>query len=174
MLRPLLAAACALLVPAAAGAQAPAQPPIVESAADLAYGFCPLFLAGKFSLTGPELARHGFDPAVQTQQHPRYGEIRTVWATRGDGELSFGGVPGKVCNVVVLGPEREAALLRLREDLPFMGLPFVPTPHTGEQIEGAAVETFKAPVKGQFLYVQLIRTSAPLPALSVQLFATDK
>jgi hypothetical protein len=174
MLRPLLAAACALLVPAAAGAQGPAQPPIAESAADLAYGYCPLFLAGKFSLTGPELARHGFAPAVQTQADPRFGEIRTAWAKRGDGELSFGGAPGKVCSVVVIGPGREAALDRLRRSMVYMGLNFVATPHTGERVEGVTVETFKAPVPGQFLYVQLIQASAPLPVLSVQLFAMEE
>jgi hypothetical protein len=174
VLRPLLAAACALLLPAAAGAQDPPRPPIAESAADLAYGYCPLYLAEQFSLTGPELARHGFAQKVETQQDPRFGEMRLVSAKRDDGELIFGGAAGKTCTVIISGPQREAALSKLRETMGFTGLSFQPVPHTGAQIEGIKVETFKAPVERQFLYVQLIEAGGATPMVSAQLFGMEE
>ena len=172
MLRPLLAAACAVLLPAAAGAQA-REYSAEEIASDLAYGFCPLFLAGQFPLTSPQLAERGFGPAIQKQPHPRVGEMSLVSAKRADGEIAFGGAQGKVCTVVVMGEKRDAALAKLRETMSWTGLNFEPTPHTGPQIPGVSVETFKAPVEGQFLHVQLIQASGPTPMVSVQLFATE-
>jgi hypothetical protein len=166
----LLAAGFALLLPAGADAQ-PRQYSTEEIAADLAYGFCPLFLADSFSLTAPELAERGFAPAVARQQNPRFGEIRMVTARRSDGEVSFGGAAGKACNVVVTGEKRAAALGKLREAMSWTGLDFKPAPHRGATISGVKVETFKAAVDGQFLYVQLIETGGPVPAVSAQLFA---
>ncbi len=174
MLRPLLAAACFALLPAAAGAQDLPQPPIAESAADLAYGYCPLFLGGQFSLTAPELTRHGFGPDIQTQTNPRFGEVQVVNAKREDGALAFGGAPQKTCTVVVAGPQREAALARLRSSMSMMGLSFVPVPHTGARIEGVQVESFRAPIDSQFLHIQLIQASGPTPVVSAQLYVTDE
>ena len=79
MLRAFAAAASLLLLPAAATAQE-RQFSIEEIAADLAYGFCPLFLAGQFSLTAPELAARGFGTAIVKQPHPRVGEMCLVSA----------------------------------------------------------------------------------------------
>ena len=164
------AAGFVLLLPAGVAAQ-PRQYSTEEIAADLAYGFCPLFLANSFSLNAPELAERGFAPAVARQQNPRFGEIRMVTAKRADGEVAFGGAAGKVCSVVVSGEKRSAALAKLRETMAWTGLDFKPAPHSGAAIPGVKVDTFKAAVDGQFLYVQLIETGGPVPAVSAQLFA---
>jgi hypothetical protein len=145
-----------------------------EIAADAAYGLCPLFLAGQFPLSSPQLAERGFGSAVQKQSHPRFGELQMVAVTRAEGEIAFGGAPGQVCMVVVTGAGRDAALARLRETMSFMGLPFEPVPHQGRQLEGVTVDTFKAPVEKQFLNVQLIQSKGPTPSVSAQLFATNQ
>jgi hypothetical protein len=173
VLRALAAGALCLPAPAAAAAQ-DRQWPIDEIAADLAYGYCPLFLAGQFSLTGPELAERGFAPAVQTQPHPRMGEISMVSAKRPDGEIAFGGAPGKTCTVVVNGPKRGAALARLRESMAYMGLDFAATANIGPDVPGVAMQTFKAPVDGQQLYVQLFDAGGPTPVVMAQLFVTEE
>lgn len=178
--RLLAAAACALLPPSAAAAQ-PAMPraldeqrPIDEDAADLAYGFCPLYLAGEFSLTGPQLEARGFSKAVQKQPHPRVGEMEMVTSKRADGEIGFGGAAGKACTVVVTGSKREAVVARLRKNMAFMGLDMKPTASPGPKIAGVTVETFKAPVEGQVLYVQIVQATAPAPTVAAQLFVMDK
>ena len=179
MLRTLVAA-CALMLPVAASAQVDEQRPfdeprpIDEDAADLAYGFCPLYLAGQFSLTGPLMESRGFDKTVRKQPHPRVGEMEMVSSKRADGELGFGGAAGKACTVVVTGPKRDAALARLRQSMAFMGLDLKPTANPGPAVPGVAVETFKAPVEGQMLYVQLVQASAPTPVVAAQLFVMDK
>lgn len=171
---PTLAAACALMLSAAAPAQFDEQRPIDEDAADLAYGYCPLYLAGQFSLTGPFLESRGFDKTIRKQPHPRVGEMEMVSSKRADGELGFGGAVGKACTVVVTGPKREAALTRLRKSMAFMGLDLQPTADPGPAVDGLAVETFKAPVAGQMLYVQLVQATAPIPIVAAQLFVMDK
>ena len=163
------AAACALLLPSAASAQ-PRSYEVAEIAGDLAYGFCPLFLANAFPLTDPRLAERGFSPAIAKQPNARFGELQMVNAKRADGEVAFGGVPGKICTVVVIGDKRAAALARLRESMSWIGLDFKPAPHTGAKLPGVAVETFKAPVDGQVLVVQLIEAGGATPSVSAQLF----
>ena len=182
MLRFAAAAACALMLPAAASAQASkplefdAPRPIDEDAADLAYGFCPLYLAGQFSLTGPLLESRGFGKTISRQPHPRVGEMEMVSSKRADGELGFGGAAGKACTVVVTGPKRDAALTRLRKNMAFMGLDMKPAANPGPDAAGVAVETFKAPmpIGDQMLYVQLIRASAPIPVVAAQLFVMER
>ncbi len=163
------ATACALLLPAAASAQ-PRTYEMAEIAGDLAYGFCPLFLAGAFPLTDARLAERGFSPAIARQANARFGELQMVNAKRSDGEIAFGGVAGKICTVVVTGDKRADALTRLRETMSWTGLDFKPAPHTGAQLQGVTVETFKAPVDGQVLVVQLIQSGGAIPAVSAQLF----
>jgi hypothetical protein len=172
MLRRLAAASCLLLLPAGASAQ-DRQWPIEEIATDLAYGFCPLYLAGQFSLTGPELAERGFGATVETKQDARFGQVSVVTAKRPDGEVTFGGVAGKTCTVVVAGPSREAALAKLHETMSYMGLDFAPTANLTPDITGTAVETFKAPVEAQILYLQLIEAGGPTPAVIAQLFVME-
>lgn len=171
-----LAAATASAPAAGQPAGAPVrQQPIGEVAADLAYGFCPLFLAGHFSLTGPELAERGFGKTVVRQPHPRVGEMSLVEAKRPDGSIAFGGAAGKACTVVVGGgASREAVLAKLRTSMAFMGLDFKPTANVGPDLPGVKVETFKAPVDAQMLYVQLVQAEKPVPTVAAQLFAMDK
>ena len=176
----LAAGALAFAAEGEASAQVRDQP-IDEVAADLAYGFCPLFLAGQFSLTGPELEARGFGKTIVRQPHPRVGEMRLVEAKRPDGEIAFGGAAGKACTVVVNAPKgRSAVIGRLRSSLSFMGLDFKPAASPGPTVpvalKGVSVETFRAPVENQFLYVQHVQVggasgSGPIIA---QLFAMDK
>jgi hypothetical protein len=169
----LLLTAAALLLPAAASAQG-ADKPIDEIAADLAYGYCPLYLAGQFALEGnPQLAGLGFAAKVEKRQHPRFGEFEQVSLKRADGEIGFGGAARKACNVVVIGAKREAALARLRSSMSLMGLEFKPAPSSPAPA-GITIETFKAPVEGQFLNVQLIQGGGPTPMVSAQLYATEE
>lgn len=167
------AALLLLSIPAAAAAQLREQP-IDETAADLAYGLCPLFLAGQLTLTGPELAERGFGKDVMKQPHPRIGEMSLVGARLPDGEIAFGGAAGKACTVVVTGAKRPAVLARLRSSMAFMGLDFKPAPAPGPPLAGVTVETFRAPVEGQMLYVQLVQSGGATPAVTAQLFAMDK
>ena len=173
MKRALAASACLLLAAAPAAAQ-PREWPIDEMAADLAYGFCPLYLAGQFSLTGPELAERGFGSTISRQPHPRVGEMETVSAKHEDGEIVFGGAAGKACTVVVTGPKRPEALAKLRSSMAYMGLDFQPAPAPGPSIAGVTAETFKAPVDGQMLYLQLVQADVPVPTVAAQLFAMEK
>ena len=172
-MRNLLALTCLLIAAAPAGAQQ-REWPIEEMAADLAYGFCPLYLAGQFSLTGPELAERGFGSTVTRQPHPRVGEMETVTAKHKDGELSFGGAAGKACTVVVSSPKRPEVLAKLRANMAFMGLDFQPVANPGPAVAGVTAESFKAPVEAQFLYVQLVQAEVPVPTVAAQLFATEK
>lgn len=177
MLR-ILAAALLLPLPAAAAAQVREQP-IDEIAADLAYGFCPLFLAGKFSLTGPELEERGFGKTIVRRPHPRVGEISLVEAKLPDGQIQFGGAAGKACTVIVSAPRstRAAVLATLRSNMTFMGLDFKPAESPGPSVPGlaaATIETFRAPVENQFLYLQHIQMDEPAGLVVAQLFVTDK
>jgi hypothetical protein len=179
MLRSLVVAACALTLSAPASAQVGDRPfdaprPIDEEAADLAYGYCPLYLAGQFSLTGPLLESRGFGKTIAKQPHPRVGVMEMVTSKRDDGEIGFGGAVGKACTVVVTGPKRDAALARLRKSMAFMGLDMKPVANPGPAVAGLTVETFKAPVEGQMLYVQLIEGRTPAPTVAAQLFVMDK
>ena len=131
-------------------------------------------LAGQFSLTGPELAERGFGKNVVKQPHPRVGEMSLVEAKRPDGSIAFGGAAGKACTVVVGGASREAVLGKLRSSMAFMGLDFKPTANVGSDLPGVKVETFKAPVDAQTLYVQLVQAEKPVPTVAAQLFAMDK
>lgn len=168
-----LLAAAAVLLPVPTGVTAqPREYSVEEIAGDLAYGFCPLFLAGSFPLDSPQLAERGFAPAVQTQQNARFGPVATVTAKRADGEITFGGVAGKFCTVVVAGGRRTEALARLREAMSWSGLDFKPAAQKGPTLPGVAAETFKAPVEGQMLNLQLVQLSGPTPAVTAQLFVT--
>jgi hypothetical protein len=181
-MRTIAAAALLFLLLSPPGGRAPAQgrgQPIDEVAADLAYGLCPLFLAGQLSLTGPELAGRGFGTTILKQPHPRIGEMNLVNARLADGEIAFGGAAGKACTVVVKSPRRAAVLSTLHRNMAYTGLDFKPAPAPGPAVAGvpsSAIETFKAPAGGQFLYVQLVSVSGPGGAGPVvaQLFVTDR
>lgn len=145
--------------------------PVEEITADLIYGFCPLYLSSQFPLTGnPMLAERGFGEEILKTPNPRFGELEQVTAVKPDGNVAFGGVPGKVCNVTVTGANFDTVLAKLHSDMGFMGLEFQPDPaNTGDR-GSAKLETFKAPVDGQFLYLQLVRVSGDEPAVAAQMF----
>jgi hypothetical protein len=142
-----------------------------ENVADLAYGFCPLYLAGQFPLTGNEqLTGRGFGQDVLKTPNARFGELEQVIASQPDGTIAFGGVPGEVCNVTVTGADFDKVFDKLHSDMAFMGLDFQPdAANTGDR-GGASLETFKAPAEGQMLYVQLVRVSGDQPAVAAQMF----
>ena len=173
MVNRLLGAAAALLLASAAPAQ-PREYGYEEIASDLAYGFCPLFLAGQFPLNSPQLAERGFGTAIEKQPNPRFGELEVVTLKRADGEIAFGGAAGKVCTVVLGGGKRAAALEKLRETMSWTGLDFKPVPNHVAPPAGVEVETFRAESGAQALYVQLIEAGGPTPAAMAQLFVMDK
>lgn len=165
-----LAAGAALAGPAAAQ---PREYGFAEIAADLAYGFCPLFLAGQFPLTSPQLAERGFGTGIVTEPHPQFGEVRLVTVKRAEGDIAFGGASGKLCTVVVRGSGRQAALAHLRKTMSYTGLDFKPVP-TPAAPGGVGVQAYKAAVQGQFLNVQLIEGPESEPVTVVQMFATNQ
>jgi len=169
----LIVAAQSLASAAPASAQ-PREYGFAEIAADMAFGFCPLFLAGQFPLTSPELAARGFAAEIQKQANSRVGELQVVSVKRAEGEITFGGAPAKVCTVVIMGSGRDAALAHLREAMSYGGLDFKPVAHNGPQIEGLTVEAFKAPIEGQFLNLQLIRGGGPTPMVMAQMYVTEE
>ena|GEM_PF-2787037 len=175
-----LAAALALLLappPAAAPAtpaELRAQQPIEELAADLAYGFCPLLLVGELKLDNSQLTEHGFGTKVEKLTDPRFGELSFLGAKRPDGEIAFGGAAGKACSVVVQGPKLPAVMARLKSAMVLTGLRFAATANLTPAPPGVAVETFRAAVDKQFLYLQLIDAGGPKPAVLAQLFVMDK
>ena len=171
-IRLLAAAAAAALLAAPASAQRTYG--YEEIASDLAYGFCPLFLAGMFPLDSPQLAERGFGKEVATQPNPRFGEVSMVTVKRAEGTISFGGAAGKVCTVVATGNKRAAALARLRETMAWTGLDFKPAEHNGPKLPGVTIDTFKAPADAQFLNVQLIDIAGEEPSIVAQLFATEE
>jgi hypothetical protein len=169
-----LAAAAALLLAPPSVAELRAGQPVDEVAADLAYGLCPQFLAGALPLTSSELTDRGFSATVSKQPHPRFGELSMVGAKRPDGEIGFGGAAGKVCTVAVQGPKLPAVLARLKSSMRLMGLPFTATRNLTPDVPGIKVETFKAPIDKQILYLQLIDAGGPKPSVLAQLFVMDK
>lgn len=171
--RLVLAAAALVLAPAASAQNT--DKPIAEAAADLAYGYCPLYLSGQFAITGnPVLKDLGFTETVDTRQHAR-GEIKVVGAKRADGELGFGGVKDQICQVIVMGPNRAAAWDMLHKNMAFAGFDLKPDPANTGPKNGAKVETYKAPLDGQFVYVQLVQADVgPTPMVMAQIFVMDQ
>ena len=168
----LLAAAAALLTPGAASAQQ-REFAFEEIVTDLAYGYCPLFLANQFSLNAPELAERGFGKTIEKKATAR-GEIELVSLKRADGEIAFGGAAGRNCTVVIMGEKRSTALAKLREAMSWTGLDFKPAPPSAAAPPGVTIESFKAAVEDQFLYVQLIQGGGPTPVVMAQLYALEK
>jgi hypothetical protein len=146
---------------------------IDEIATDLAYGFCPLYLANQFPLSGNvELSQRGFGADIARTPDARFGEMEQVFAIRPDGNVGFGGVPGLVCSVTVTGADLDAVLARWHSDMSFMGFAFQLDPAQSGERGTATVETYKAPIEGQVLNLQLARLSAPQPAVVAQLYGT--
>lgn len=144
--------------------------PVEEVAADVSYGFCPLYLTEQFPLTGnPLLAERGFGETVQTSHNDRFGEIEQVVAVLPDGAVAFGGASGQVCTTTVTGDNLEIVWAQLHKSMSYMGFDFQPDPENTGDRGTSKLETFKAPVEGQQLYLQLARTTEPT-AVVAQLF----
>jgi hypothetical protein len=165
-------AACAALIPQPALAQD--LPPIEESAADLAFGYCPLFLADKFSLTGAELKKHGFGTDISKVVHPTHGELTTVSSRRPDGEILFGGQAGRVCTVTIAGSKHGSALAKLRTSMSFMGVNMKPVKSPASVPPVLTIESFRGAVGEQFLNLQLLTVGGPTPAVMTQMFVTGE
>lgn len=182
----LLLAGSLALMPAAARAEddkpfsaddffsQPREYTVEEIASDLAYGFCPLFLARQFGLDDPQLAERGFGTDIETAPDERFSEINMVTAKREDGRIAFGGSKGKACILVIDGPQREAALTALRERMSWTGLDFQPVDAPGPAVTGATIETFRAAVEDQFLYLQLNQIGAANPLVSAVMYAQEQ
>jgi len=144
-----------------------------EVAADMSYGFCPLFLAGQFPLTdNPRLAERGFGNTITKKRDTRFGEFAQVIRKVADGGVAFGGVAGKVCSVTITGANLDKIYLRLRKDKALTGIEFEADAKQSGQKGAALVEAYKGQVEGQMLNLQLIRMKKPAPAIVVQLFGT--
>jgi hypothetical protein len=160
-----LLAGSLVLMPTFASAQDGAAPSgerefaIEEIAADLTYGFCPLYLVGQFPLTGnPQLAERGFGEAI-TRTPTQAGVLETVELKRPDGTVDFGGYPDQSCMVVVTDADAAKVFDKLRQNMSFMGLDFQAA-GVQNSPEGQ-FQYFKAPFDGQMLYVQLGRIIEP-------------
>lgn len=163
-------AVTALLLLAAAPVEAGSE---IDGVADkLVYDFCPRFLSEEFPLTGnSELAKLGFSEKIESRQHPQFGLMQVVSAERSDGGLAFGGASGTICSVVISGPNRAAALAALRTGIPDE---FKPASLPIPAVAGVTIQTLKAPVDDQFIYLQLIEAGGPTPAVIAQLFVMEE
>lgn len=146
-----------------------------EIAADLAYGLCPLFLAGQLDLEANYLLEErGFASKVKLRQVEPHGEIGEVTAIRPDGSIHFGGAPGRLCNVTVNGTSRDETLDRLRSHMMLMGLVLQPDPANSGTFGATTIEAFAGPAENQILHVQLGVTEVPVPSVIAQLYVTDE
>ena len=118
---------------------------------------CPLYLSGQFAITGNPvlkdfaLRRDDFDAAESARRdqvgrrQARRRRTRFWRSTRkslpGDGDRSQPSSRRGTC---------------FHKNMTFLGLDFKPDPANTGPRNGAKLETFKAPVDGQFLYVQLV------------------
>ena len=135
-----------------------------ELALELAYGFCPLLMNGDAQLAdNPALQARGFPAAPQAGSDARFPGFALLAQTRADGELTLGGIPQSLCQVTVIGPQSEAALVTMRSAVADLALALQPDPAnsgTGPQGRGT-VETLVMPlpdsgvVRVQFLHTSL-------------------
>jgi hypothetical protein len=145
---------------------------------DLAYGYCPLFLAGQFPLTGnPKLTELGFTGAEQSAPNARFGSLKFVGQKRDGVDLSFGGVPDKVCQVNVIGAGAPAMLAKVRAKLNMLPYDFKPdTANSGRGANGASAETLMAKIDATtVMRVQFVQGSVQgSPIAGVQIFFMDQ
>ena len=72
--------------------------------------------------------------------------------------------------VVADGPQRDAILAGLRANMALTGLAFEPTDSPGMPVRNSKIATFKAPVDGKFLYLQLLEIDNANPTVSALLY----
>ncbi|MBO9715213.1 hypothetical protein [Sphingomonas sp.] len=142
-LLPLALGAALLPLGAAASAQEAPGQGIADLAATLAYQLCPDYLAGRVRIEGnPQLTSLGFAAQIIRSANPQMGTMEIRSAVRDDGEVSFGGAPGKLCQVNVYGAKASAALDRFRAGLVSLPYKFEPDPaNSGQRANGATVDT---------------------------------
>ncbi len=170
--RAALIAAALLASPAASAQDGPA---IDEAAADLAYGMCLPYLAGQMPLApGGMLDRYGLKGPVRKLPNPRFGELEVLVAARPDGQISFGGVPNKVCQVTVTGTATGPVLAKLRTNMSFLPVPLKPDPANSGDRGIARMEAYKGPLEGLMLNVILSEAQSPTPTVVAHVLLTDK
>lgn len=171
-----LIAAAALLAAAPAAAQS--IPDTTDGIAqDLAYGYCPLYLAGQFPLTGnDQLKALGFTGTEQTGPNPRFGEVHFVEQKRDDLTVTFGGVPDKVCQVNLIGGGAKEIVGKVRANLSMLPFDFKPDAANSGDRNGAQVETLTADVQpGVIMGIQFVTADLKGNQMgSVQIYAMEK
>ena len=140
-----LAAAMLLVAPAATAQSVPET--VDGIVADLAYGYCPLYIAGEFPLVGnDQLQKLGFTGAPDSIPNQRFGSLTFVSQKRDGVEMSFGGVPDQVCQINVIGAGAPTVLDKVRAKLSLLPYDFEPdAANSGTQANGSA-ETMMAKV----------------------------
>jgi hypothetical protein len=172
MMRYVALAAGALLTPSAASAQG-ALPPVEDIASDLAFRYCPLFLANKFPLNdNTQLDGLGFEGEIKTQPNARFGEIQYRAQNRNGLQFSFGGTVGKICQVLVVGNGSASVDAAMRKRV---SKHFAPDPsETRVNTDGSRVETLMARVsENAVLKIQFVTRPSP-PTAGFQMFMTDQ
>ncbi|MCW3836532.1 hypothetical protein ACFQ1E_10085 [Sphingomonas canadensis] len=165
------------LLPATAAAQSNVRP-VDETAADLAYGLCPLFLAGQLTLDDPQVSDRGFSDQIETIPDEGLGDFQAVKANLADGDVLFGGANGNRCVVTVRNTtaDRLAAVwATLHKNMAYSGLPYKLDPKSSGEEGSDKVETWRADLgTGQFLYLALVSSGGRIPLVSAQLFLRDE
>ncbi|NIJ22380.1 hypothetical protein FHS95_004095 [Sphingomonas naasensis] len=169
-------AAAALLVAPAATAQS--IPGTVEGiVGDLAYGYCPMYLAGEFPLVGnDQLKKLGFTGAPNSTSSPGVGSLTFVSQKRDGITITFGGVPDQLCQINIVGPGAPSVLEKVRAKLSLLPYDFKPDPaNSGTQANGSAEQLVAKVDDKTVLRVAFIRTTVEgSPTTSIMLYFMDQ
>jgi hypothetical protein len=151
---------------------------VTEAARDGVFGFCPLFLAGQFALKdNAQLTMRGYSATPVAGVSSKWGATETVSASFTDGDVQFGGAPGKVCSVTITGTARAAAAKAVRGDLsPFAQFDMKADPANSSTRPGVAIEAFAGRIDATtVLHLFITTMDAPNPpATAIALYASDK
>jgi hypothetical protein len=144
------------------------------SAANLAFIACLPYLAGNLKIADdPTLARFGLKGPVIPQDDPDFGPIELVVAKRKDGELSFGGAPGRLCRVSVRGADTAKVLETLRGNLYDVPTRLEPNPEFSSDNSNAKMEAYKGSLGDMKINFILEEARSPATAI-VHVFLTEK
>lgn len=151
----------ALLPVGLAAAQAPASRPD-DLVSHLAFDRCPSFVKGEMTLKGDaDLTARGFGEQIKSWVHPISGPVEFRSDQLPGLMIIFGGAPGTLCQVNMIGADAPARLAMLRNQLARLPYTFAPdAERSGVQSNGANVETLKATLSDHdFMFVQFIRST---------------
>ncbi len=113
-------------------------------ASELAYGFCPKLMNGETRLeNSPDLMDLGFTATPEGVQNVGFPGFTRLRQTRRDGELTVGGVSGKVCEVTASGPSAAIAYRQMRGSVYFLGLDLEADPANSGPRDNGTVEALK-------------------------------